>query len=170
MIEQELKDLVALCTQKKTELKLSNVIIADMCRFSTSSVDRFFRGDMKRPTWEFVRILAQILDIHTQAIHEVAPHMRESFRGDPLPPPDREHVASSQDLNDLVDVYRALAKQKEDTFVHALNALEDDFASAMEELREQHKQEIARLTRITRNLFISCCILVFVLVVVLCIF
>lgn len=177
MKEDELSALVALCAAKKAEMKLTNVVIADMCRFSNSSVDRFFRGDMKRPTWEFVRVLAQMLDIPTQVIQQVAPNMREGFRGDPLPPQDREHVASSQDLNDLVDVYRSLIQQKEDTFTSTLRSIEDDFAEAKDELRgqikalrEQHKDEITTLKKINRNLFIGCCVLMLALVVVLCIF
>ena len=181
MQEQELSALVALCAAKKAELKLTNVVIADMCRFSISSVDRFFRCDMKRPTWEFIRALAQILDIPTQEIRAVAPNMREGFRGDPMPPQDRDHVASSQDLNDLVDVYRSLVQQKEETFTDALHSVEDDFADALSSLKSQHKiaidelntkhsDEIKRLTRITRNLFTACCVLVLALFVVLCIF
>lgn len=170
MQEQELSALVALCAAKKAELKLTNVVIADMCRFSISSVDRFFRGDMKRPTWEFIRVLAQILDIPTQDIRAVAPNMREGFRGEPLPPQDREHAASSQDLNDLVDAYRALVQQKEEAFSSALHSVEDDFADALRELREQHKEEIKRLSRITRNLFIACCVLVIALIISLCVF
>lgn len=177
MKEDELSALVALCAAKKAELRLTNVVIADMCRFSNSSVDRFFRGEMKRPTWEFIRVLAQMLDIPTQVIQQVAPNMREGFRGDPLPPQDREHVASSQDLNDLVDVYRSLIQQKEDTFTATLRSIEDDFEEAKDEmrrqintLRDQHKEEVAGLKKINRNLFIVCCVLMFALCVVLCIF
>ena len=107
--------------------------------------------------------------------------MREGFRGDPMPPADRERVASSQDLNDLVDVYRSLVQQKEETFTDALHSVEDDFADALSSLKSQHKiaidelkakhsDEIKRLTRITRNLFTACCVLVLALFVVLCIF
>lgn len=170
MKDDELRALVDLCARKKAELKLSNVVIADMCRFSVSSVDRFFRGEMKRPTWELIRALAQILDISTQEIQEAAPHMRESFRGDPLPPQDGEHIASSQDLRDLVDIYREMVRQKEDTFLRTLNAIEDDFASAMDELRAQHKNEVDGLKRISRYLFATCCALTVVLVGVLFVF
>ncbi len=178
MQEHELSALVALCAQKKAELRLSNVVIADMCRFSTSSVDRFFRGDMKRPTWEFIRALAQILDIPTQEIREIAPNMREGFRGDPLPPQERERVASAQDLNDLVDTYREMIRHRDEQFSHTLSAVEDDFAEALanlkaahtetlKEMREQHRQELAASKKVSKYLFCTCCALTLIIIAVL---
>ena len=178
MKEDELQALVALCTKKKAELRLTNVVIADMSRFSSSSVDRFFRGEMKRPTWEFIRAMAQILDIPTQEIREIAPNMREGFRGDPLPPQDGEHIASAQDMRDLVDTYREMIRHRDAEFSHTLSAIEDDFAEAMaslkathadsiKELREQHRQEIAASKKVSKYLFCTCCVLTAVLVAVL---
>lgn len=179
--EEELAALVALFAKRKAEMHVSNITIAEMCNFSGSTIDRFFRGDLKSPVWVFVRVLAQYMGVPTDEVNKAAPSLLERLRDDAVLPQDQVHVASSQDLNNLADTYRQMAQQKEDTFLNTLHSLEDDFADAIaqmkkdhaahiEDLRTQHKSEVDTLKRVSRNLFISCCILVFVLVVVLCIF
>lgn len=178
--EDELVALVALFAKRKAAMHVSNVTIAEMCCFSASTIDRFFRGDLKSPTWAFVRVIAQYMGVPTEDVNAVAPNLLECFRDDALMPQDRIHVASSQDLNNLADTYRQMVQQKEDTFINSLHSLEDDFSDAIErmrkdhaqhldDLRAQHSVEVANLKKTCRQLFYACCVLVFALVVSLCI-
>ena len=179
--EDELVALVALFAKRKAEMHVSNHTIADMCNFSNSTIDRFFRGDLKSPAWFFIRALAAYMGVPTADVHAAAPNMTESFRDDAMLPQDLVHVASSRDLNNLTDTYRLMVQEKEATFLNALHALEDDFSDAiermrkdhathLEDLRAQHKSEVDGLKRISRYLFATCCALTVVLVGVLFVF
>lgn len=162
----------------KAERHMTYQQIADLSGVGLSTVERILSGKAKDSSFKVLRditlALQGNLDDLSAAIDSTPGIHPETWGAGPVLPKSPEakrEVASSADLNRMMDMFSDMLREKDDNYErhmdvlnkrHAdeIDRLRNDYEADIEQLRADHEREIAVKNRWITWLFVICMLLV----------
>ena len=162
----------------KAERHMTYQQIADLSGVGLSTVERIITGKSKDSSFEVLRNITLVLqgnldDLSAALGYAPGLHPETWGAGPVLPktPEATREVASSADLNRMMDIFSGMLREKDDNYerhVEALNKrhaaeidrLRADYEADIAQLRADHEREIAVKNRWITWLFVICMLLV----------